>query len=301
MQVVERRNLENEIFFLTDTLIEKTIELGNKEFTEDNEEYINCVMVMDELIGKLATYLSGREEYLEDLLRQIISQKLPDQRVLASFQSFSNNLECIIVTGLERFQQSKILEHIEALPEEETELIAETRANEASNDVAENTVNKSPIEEKANESQQSMADSYLENQETEKEDRQGQDNMAESMVVNLNNEAAETDLNDSPSEIENRYEEEDKVIILEKILSQFFKGKKILKNYKLYGMDFQYFLPELNLAIELSNTARQPKKEVWKEYYCSKANITTIAISPEELNYYRRVVKHLRRFCVPHD
>lgn len=268
MQIEERRNLEKEIFFLTDTIIENIIELGNKNITENREKLEKCLKIMDVLIEKLAIYLSGKQEYLEELLRQLFSQKLPDQRVLSSFQHFSNNLESVIIEGLDRYKKCK-------LPEEKMEANNEALVNENLNHAEANTFQEDiPIDKNENQNQREI--------------------IIASSVETKGSEKGIVDSCDGFQGNEEQESEKSEAIDLEKILRQFFKGKKLIKNYKLHGIELPYFFPELNLAVELSS--KQPNKEVWKEYYCTKANITLISISQEELSYYRRISKLLRRF-----
>lgn len=290
VQIEERRNLEKEIFFLTDTIIENIIQLGNKELTENQEKFAECLRLMDDLLEKLANYLSGKQEYLEELLRQLFSQKLPDQRVLTSFQSFSNNLESIITEALIRYKKHKLAEEKTELSDEAAtdveQKLAEQESLQANNLMEENNVNPK---------QDEMAmDPGKETEESENGIRELEKNIkSEKHGDNLDSSLENFSEVSLVKEV--KVSEKGESIDLEKLLCQFFKGKKLIKNYKIHGIELPYFFPDLNLAVELSST-KQPKKEVWKEYYCSKANITLITISQKELNYYRRISKHLRRY-----
>ncbi|WP_227766247.1 hypothetical protein [Zhaonella formicivorans] len=268
MNAEEKKALERDILELTDRFIEQTIQLGDQE-KKDSNEYEKTLEGVRELIEKLSFYLSGKEEHLEELLRQLTRQKLPDQRVLTSFNNFSCTLNDLIEQGLALYKKNKMV-ILNQSPSDLTEKIDITPEPEPEQQVEEET----DCSGTADTGSQPLLAADLGIVEEE-----GKDEL-ESTVEN----SEETDTEETDT--------------LEKILRQIFRGKTLVKNYKLHGIELKYYFPDLQLAVEKIQNAT-PHNTVWKEYHCSRAGITLVRISDEEMSYYRRVSRYLKRVLSP--
>lgn len=271
----QKKTLEHEILRLTDRLIEAAIQLGDKEEAERKQEFVRSLGIVQELAQRISQYLSGKEEHLEELLRQLTRQKLPDQSILNSFTNFSANLNELIIGGLNLYQQLK------------NTPLAETEETDAGKEWAEET-------------------GHLEIQPEEEQDSTDLDN-EEIAVVPVSDEVTHSEtredkilekqdcLSNRPLNNAEQSAASPKTINqLEKILMQIFPGKKLVKGYKFHGFEIEYFFPELNLAIEKNHNPGTSNS--WKEYHCLKAGITLVKISDEELGYYRRLSRHLKHY-----
>lgn len=94
------RKQEREILGLVDRLIELAMEASVRAGPEREQIINQGALVVQELYQLVLPFLEGRAELTAEMLRQLLSQKLPDRRVLASFGDFKPILEGILETGL---------------------------------------------------------------------------------------------------------------------------------------------------------------------------------------------------------
>lgn len=96
MQIVNKKQLENEILQLTDKLIQCAINLEEADVLQKNTNYYMGVNAAYNLALKILTYLDGKHELLESMLNQLTKQKLPNEKTMESFKNFSKNLNLLI-------------------------------------------------------------------------------------------------------------------------------------------------------------------------------------------------------------
>lgn len=88
---------------------------------------------------------------------------------------------------------------------------------------------------------------------------------------------------------------------LEIYLRSHFRDLTLLKNYKLHGVRLAYYLPELKLAVEKDKDRETNKSNVWKEYYCRKADIKLLKVQKEKLINYKAFSKFIKKHALKQE
>jgi hypothetical protein len=116
-----KRKLETDILRLTDSLIEKVIELNDDDIKYKSNLFSECSELASNLGFNLLEYLEGREDLLETMLTQLTKQKLPDPKIMSSFDSFYANLNLVIQEGIQRATEKQYANEnlLTVLPPEE--------------------------------------------------------------------------------------------------------------------------------------------------------------------------------------
>ena len=99
--------MENQIISLVEGFINTMIELHNCDPEEEERLYGIAESQLLELTDKALFLLGGREEYLETMLFQLISQKLPQGAVMDCFGNFKEDLDQVIARTLEVYHQQR--------------------------------------------------------------------------------------------------------------------------------------------------------------------------------------------------
>jgi len=88
---------------------------------------------------------------------------------------------------------------------------------------------------------------------------------------------------------------------LEIYLHTLFPDLPLLKNYKLHSVRLAYYLPELKLAIEKDRDRETNESDVWKEYYCNKADIKLLRVPKEKLINYKAFSKFIKKYALKQE
>ncbi len=104
---MRNRDVERQAIFLTERLVETAISISLLDGEARQEQWDKSVKMTKELCDLLSQVLSGQDEHLEPLLRQLVMQKLPDPRIMESFGNFQSDLFTILKEGIELRTQQK--------------------------------------------------------------------------------------------------------------------------------------------------------------------------------------------------
>jgi hypothetical protein len=246
LEIEVKKVLEKEILDLVEQIIELTIKINEIEQKFQNTHIQNILKLICTLSSKLSSFLDGKDEYVPELLREIIKQKIPDDRLLSVFPSFSSQLNYMIEQGIHMYQ---------ALPD------------------CVNSDENIPL-------RVNLRENNLEQEDL------------------INEEIASKEVNpyaiDSEAETicKNNIEVDEIAESIQKILPDY----TLIKNCKIHGSQLEYFLPEINLAIEQENTNKSAQtSRIWKDYHCSKSGITLLRLPKEEITSYRNLSKYFKK------
>lgn len=98
--------LENKILQQVDELIQKALSVSLKDEPGREEQLASCVALVHEMGDSLMEILEGQEQHLRALLEQLISQRLPDRRILQSFGNFAEDINYVITEGVASYLKS---------------------------------------------------------------------------------------------------------------------------------------------------------------------------------------------------
>jgi len=99
--------VENQIISLVEGFINTMIEMHNCDPEEEERLYGIAEGQLLELTDKALFLLGGREEYLETMLFQLISQKLPQGAVIDCFGNFKEELDKVVARTLEVYHRQQ--------------------------------------------------------------------------------------------------------------------------------------------------------------------------------------------------
>ncbi len=99
---MNKKELEKNILEKTDKLVDSII--NSSDDNDRSIKYKNAIINVKDL-AKLTVKLIENEDHLENMLKQLISQKLPDKKILNSFGDFSKDIDYIIACGLKEYKQ----------------------------------------------------------------------------------------------------------------------------------------------------------------------------------------------------
>lgn len=100
--------IENQIIKLVDDFINTMIEMHNAVPGQEEELYAQAEGLLLELTDKALLLLGGREEYLETMLSQLITQKLPQGAVIDCFGNFKEELDQVMARTLDVYHRQKM-------------------------------------------------------------------------------------------------------------------------------------------------------------------------------------------------
>lgn len=283
----ERRESKEKIIYLVDKLIETAMSLSLWEH-EEPVPLEQGVSIVYELIETLIPELTGNEQYLLQVIQQLVTQKLPEQQILNSFGNFSDMLYELIERGVNEYElKNPVQEAVvaEELPEEEVVLEEEVVPVEspppALEAVGEDVEAAEFGEEEPGLIEGEGAPEALEAPETVSDIiPAGEPEM--SPKLEPEHELKEMELlPDNPFLL---------------ALSMIYPRSEILTDYLLNKTTLQYYLPEEQLAIEVCG-AGEPR-QLKKEHNCESKGIKLIYLEPEEFINPRRLARTLRRWRV---
>lgn len=134
--VLHKRELEKGILAGIDRLVHILIDSSCTEGRRKDILLEQAVQMVRELTPLLLTLLGGKEEHLENLLRQLISQKLPPGCALDSFGHLGNDLDWILASAFFKAPEEA---SSETVPEETVSKEAVSEKSELENHDSEDT------------------------------------------------------------------------------------------------------------------------------------------------------------------
>lgn len=266
------RILEKAILSYIDGLVNIIIELSIKTGEHKKLLFDQAVNLVHELSPLLLNLAGAREEHLEALIRQLVTQKLPQGPALKSFGDLHQDLNCILAAAFHPVCTSPAgndpeeelsagenpdLPKPEAGPEVEEEISSVDLADEP---VAEQVVEVvEPIIEEASEPVfEPVIEAVVEQSEVK-----------------------------APAVME-------KVVGVEQILRQVYPGEEIQRDYYFRGLCFSYYLPRQKLGILINLTLSQRHPAFYKNLL-QKESIRIVEFAPRELESPALLLRRLPR------
>lgn len=80
---------------------------------------------------------------------------------------------------------------------------------------------------------------------------------------------------------------------IQKAIFYLFPEVKISKNHRLFGVNLEYYIPSLNIAV--IDGASEKGSQVMKDYLCKSCGIRLIRVNTRELNGYREIARYIKR------
>lgn len=114
----QKRQLEKNILSGIDRLVQQLIDLSCSQGRQKDQLLEEAVQTIKDIKPLLLILLGGREEHLESLLRQLISQKLPHGLALDSFGPFKRDLDTVLTMAFFAENQPKDEQGLAAGPPE---------------------------------------------------------------------------------------------------------------------------------------------------------------------------------------
>lgn len=290
-------NLENEIIKQVDALIQCALSVSLKDEASRREQIEEGIQRVQKMGSLLLEVLEGREQHFQALLEQLVAQRLPDRRVLQSFNSFSQDINEIIRLGTEAFFQLKENSAIQG------EITADAEAEvflpeEEGPELTDNYI-EAVRENKGMELIEDFIDRPGETVEpacsTVVAERDYQEKELPVETESEYTEAGAISTDDSvtyqePSECETPAAGE-KYASLHLALLQAFPGESIIYNFKTpYGY-LAFYLPGLKTGFKLAGSRYD-----WREeYFCRQEGIRVRSINIEDLHNPVLLARRLRR------
>jgi len=259
-----------------------------------------------EIVEKLTQVLQGISifppEYLEDGLKQLLEQQLPDSRVINNFPSFQATMNKMLHEGMTKAMNHQNNENPEILPsiKQNTQKSPEEDARE--NDMAhyDETMGRS-VDELENEFERVMTAMASVNSTTENFWEPGvelqipelEELMATSKVRSLDIEAP---IPSKPYGIIRKTQIPDQANRLKHVLENIFPNVTISWNLNLMGHTFLAQVEDILICLQ---NPKQPcpveklNKEGWKVYTCSAEDL----LFPRRLDRGIRQIQRLGKLC----
>lgn len=131
IMVLRKREMERNILAGIDRLVHVLIDLSCAQGKEKDELLEQAIQMVRDVTPPLLVLLGGKEEHLENLLRQLITQKLPSGLALDSFGPLKRDLDTILTMAFFRDPEETTQPMPEEVPDEvPDEVPEEVPANE---------------------------------------------------------------------------------------------------------------------------------------------------------------------------
>jgi len=247
---LRNNRLESKILQKVDELIKLTLEAGinNKEEREKQlEKGIALVQEMGDLLLKV---LEGRNEHLQALLEQLVSQRLPERRILQSFGNFPHDIQYVIENGVMKYLDNKEGTSNNEGTSDEVEKKATTcRPSERKEETIEDNKlcseddsikTSSEVNVKSSENEDNEDDNKTECRET------SQNTYTEQAVVDIENgytEATTYSRADGTEKDKNNMDTYKEALRL--AIKQVYPNEEIISNYETRYGNISFFLPNL--------------------------------------------------------
>lgn len=79
---------------------------------------------------------------------------------------------------------------------------------------------------------------------------------------------------------------------LQRAITFLFPEAEILKNYRLCGVNLEYYLPSCGIAVV--DEAKENGSHALKEYLCKSRGIQLIRLNTQKLNGYREIARYIK-------
>lgn len=251
----------------------------------------------------LLSLIDGKEEHLGALIKQLVSQKLPQQSVLDSFGDLQLDLDRVLALALITRPNTR-----SSSVNTEDELPAENKPSGAENPFDSTEPDTFMTESLEDENRDLVEDSVeIPQDSTPEESTYSIDQTVEEYkedyfqedLFPTNNVFSETEpiQNNDDENIEtitiNVQENEP----LESLIRGLFPGLEIVPDYIIRSMKLDYYLPQKKLGFKLLS----PQEQIYKyhELLIRKEGINLIKVYPNELNNIRLLVNKLLRLNSP--
>ncbi|MDK2821368.1 MAG: hypothetical protein PWP31_1333 [Clostridia bacterium] len=292
MYKLRSNQLENDILQRVDELIQCVISIGSNEDIDREEELNRGIKMVKEMGDMLLEVLEGREQHLQALLEQLVSQRLPDRRILKSFGNFSQDIQQIISQGVASYLKSR------NEPEnEDNDYPQQTETlNDSSEENSEETSEVDSAETEEVEKEEEKKEQKLITEEVSEEYTDISENNSsveqELKCEKENTYSSEDSLDTTDSENKDQEEKEDeKLKALRLALLQAYPDEKIISNYQTRNGQITFYLPYRQLGFEL-----ETKDYDWRhEYFCKHEGIRIRKVSSDELSNPIYLARRLRR------
>ncbi len=254
---MERRDLERDILLLTDEICTYLEELGFSELLYDEVGLARFQKMISQVGERLSGLMEGRADQVPEAVRQILAQKLPPG----------------VINGPEEFNALEdMIRQVINLAQEDQHYTSQESAPAAGDPGTEAEI---PATGQSAEDQSPEPEITTETTEKSPEILI----MAEE-VIPIKNEPVITEMG-----------------VLERTLRFLFPGQRLLRNYALKRTLLQYYLPDMNLALEEETDAAQ-SDDLQKLYHCRTRGITLVRIGPTEIFNHRQVARRIKRALV---
>lgn len=118
IMVFQKRELEKSILAGIDRLVHVLIDISCADGRQKDNLMEQAIQMVRDVTPHLLVLLGGKEEHLENLLRQLISQKLPPALALNSFGPLKRDLDIILTLAFFRDPEEATVTLPEIEPEE---------------------------------------------------------------------------------------------------------------------------------------------------------------------------------------
>jgi hypothetical protein len=283
--------MEKKILSNINRVVNTLIEVSYIDKTAKEAYYNEAVKLIKDIYPLLMRLIDGKEELLEALIRQLISQKLPHPSIQSSFGSLQSDLNIIISRVLHKDEQSTTeIESIfdaEELPQQ-----AVSPSNTDNNDghhqesLLDNIF--SEIDEQEATSKFSQTDNEVTTTETVQEIIMAEEQPSvvpppdETPV--LADSFTEATVSDEKTASDN----------LQGIIDIIYANETIIKGFLYRSIFFDYYLPEKKIAITTVKPLQ--RRHLWHESLLKKEGISLLQITPEEAQNRTLLFNKIQRF-----
>ncbi len=254
---------EKKILANVNSLVQLLIELSYTKGAKKNALYDDAVRLLQELRPSLLGLIDGREELLESLTKQLVSQKLPHPFILNSFGDLQKDLNRVLAMAY-----SPALTDADDAPDVTEETTVETTVTAETNptDIDTNPVDATVITETDG----------MNPTNTDICDTNAIDYIEDSSIVQQ--EAVENGEESPPTETTAT----SRLVHIQKILENTYVGETVCKNYVFRSLEIDYFVPTRKIAV-IAKTMPLHKHRLY-DCLLKKEGIKLFEINPDDTN-----------------
>jgi hypothetical protein len=285
--------MEKKILSNINRVVNTLIEVSYIDATGKEAYYNEAVQLIRDIHPLLMRLIDGKEELLEALIRQLISQKLPHPSIQSSFGSLQCDLNIII---------SRVL-----CKDEVTTTKIDTVCN--SEDSPQQDVTDSASV--SDESDVLQPEMLLDNSILDVAEQESTTELSRSDTDNIPAEAAQETITavEQPSAVpppdETTFlvgslteasviEEKTASDNLQGIIDIIYANETIIKGFLYRSILFDYYLPEKKLAI--TTVKPMQRRHIWHETLLKKDGISLLQITPGEVRNKTLLFNKLQRY-----
>lgn len=288
--------MEDQIISLVDDFIDTMIEIHNLGPEQEQGLYEIAEKQLLELTDKALFLLGGREEYLEAMLKQLISQKLPQGAVMDCFGNFNESLDEIIANVIEVYHGMQST----AFPSTDQEVLEEEEVEESEEEPLDEFSEKEEIEIEETDTLVGSEEENKEEFEVESEESDVEGDLVQVTEEDIEEDSESEVVLEDPHEGESPKEQlgeeisDDPMGIL---IEMAFSGEEIIQRYEIADMVFDYFLPQHSLAFL---RAREEKESISHigALALRKAGISVVRVNPENIYNSKAFKRKLKRLLL---